>query len=326
MMPDVKKPSADGSSNNPPHVPVLLSEVVEQLVPQDRPAVLVDATLGAGGHAEAMLRALPEGSRLIGIDRDPEALALATQRLAPFGDAFLPIHGRHEDLTELLRDAGIFACDGILLDLGVSSMQLDQAERGFSFRHDAPLDMRMNPTQGESAADYLARVEERELRRAIAHWGEERMSGAIARAIVREREKRPITRTRQLAELIERVAGPAARRYKIHPATRTFQAIRVVCNSEIEGLEATIVDAASMLRRGGRVAVISYHSLEDRAAKRAIRSLAHRCVCPPKLPVCGCGRENLVRNITSRPIRPGESEIDQNPRARSARLRIAERL
>jgi 16S rRNA (cytosine1402-N4)-methyltransferase len=214
----------------------------------------------------------------------------------------------------------------MLFDLGVSSMQLDRPERGFSFRNDAALDMRMDPSRGESAAALLARIEEPELRRIISRWGEERHSGAIARAIVREREKRALVRTGQLAELIDRIAGPAARRWKIHPATRTFQALRIAVNGEIEGLEQLVTDAVATLPRGGRLAVISYHSLEDRAIKTSMRSLANRCSCPPKLPVCGCGKEDLIRVLTRRPVRPGEEEIDRNPRARSARLRVAERL
>lgn len=325
MMTDAKTSDGGRSSGTPPHSPVLLRETVDALT--QRPDVtLVDGTLGAGGHAAALLAAMGPEGRLFGIDRDPDALTLAGERLAEYGEAFTPLYGRHEDLTTLLRKAGLFACDGFLFDLGVSSMQLDQADRGFSFRQDAYLDMRMDPTRGESAADWIARVDEVDLRRAIYRWGEEKMSGAIARAIVREREKRPLTRTVQLAELIERVAGPAARRYRIHPATRTFQAIRIAVNQEIEGLTALVNDAVSMLRRGGRIAVISYHSLEDRAIKLAIRALANRCTCPPKLPVCGCGRENLVRLVTTRPLRPSDTEIDRNPRARSARLRIAERL
>ena len=307
------------------HAPVLLGPAVRALnLKAD--GCYVDGTFGRGGHSGAILGELGSGGRLLAIDRDPDAIADAPDALTT-DPRFELINGRFSELLRYADERDLVGqMDGVLLDLGVSSPQLDEADRGFSFRSDGPLDMRMDPTSGRSAATWLEKVDEQTLKQVLKQFGEEPFAGRIAKAIVREREKRPITRTRQLAELIERVAGPAARRYKIHPATRTFQAIRVVCNSEIEGLEATIVDAASMLRRGGRVAVISYHSLEDRAAKRAIRSLAHRCVCPPKLPVCGCGRENLVRNITSRPIRPGESEIDQNPRARSARLRIAERL
>jgi 16S rRNA (cytosine1402-N4)-methyltransferase len=186
--------------------------------------------------------------------------------------------------------------------------------------------MRMDRSCGENAADLLARIEEPELRWILRRWGEEKRSGAIARAIVRERERQPILRTGHLAQLVERVAGPSARRFRIHPATRTFQALRIAVNGEIEGLEQLVADAVAMLRRGGRLAVISYHSLEDRAIKTAMRSLANRCTCPPKLPVCGCGKENLVQIFTSRPVRPSSEEVERNPRSRSARLRVVGRL
>ena len=307
------------------HRPVLLHETLEFLAPKPG-SVVVDGTLGAGGHAAELLEAVQPDGRLLGIDRNADALALATERLASFGDRFVPLHGRHEDLVDLLRSAGVYSCDAILFDLGVSSMQLDRGERGFSFRHDAPLDMRMDPSSGESAADLLARIEEHELRRILLRWGEERRSGAIARAIIRERERQPILRTTSLADLVERVAGAAARRFRIHPATRTFQALRIAVNGEIEGLERLVADAVAMLRRGGRLAVISYHSLEDRAIKRSMRSLANRCTCPRKLPICGCGKENLVRVLSTRPVRPSSEEVERNPRSRSARLRVAERL
>ena len=307
------------------HRPVLVAETIDLLAPQPG-ATVVDGTLGAAGHALALLEAIGPDGRLFGIDRDLDALDIARTRLAAFGDRFTPLHGRHEDLARLLRDVGVFACQAMLFDLGVSSMQLDRPERGFSFRNDAALDMRMDPTRGESAAALLARIEEPDLRRIISRWGEERRSGAIARAIVREREKRPLVSTGQLAGLVDRVAGPAARRWKIHPATRTFQALRIAVNGEIEGLEQLVSDAVATLPRGGRLAFISYHSLEDRAIKTAMRALANRCSCPPKLPVCGCGKEDFIRVLTRRPVRPGEEEIDRNPRARSARLRVAERL
>lgn len=308
-----------------PHLPVLLDEVVELLAPQPG-AVIVDGTLGAGGHAEALLEALGPGGRLVGIDRDPAALALARDRLARFGECFKPIYGNHLQLQSLLREAGLFAVDGILLDLGVSSMQLDDAARGFSFRRDGPLDMRMDPTAGVPAAEWIAAAGEKELRRVLRDYGEERRAGAIARAIVEHRESEPITRTEQLADLVRRVMGPAAGRYRIHPATRTFQALRIVVNQEIDGLERCVEHASAMLRRGGRLAVIAYHSLEDRAIKQSMRSLAHRCVCPPRFPVCGCGKEDLLRLLAPKPVRPTEAEIDRNPRSRSARLRVAERL
>ena len=307
------------------HEPVLLREVVD-LLAVGSGATVIDATLGLGGHAEALLEAVGPDGRVLGIDRDEQALAAARQRLARFGDSFVGVHGNHTDLLKLLRQNGIFAVDGVLFDLGVSSMQLDDPERGFSFRGDGPLDMRMDPGTGITAAELLATSSEQELRHLIWHYGEERRAGAIARAIVDQRDKQPLTRTHELAELVRRVLGPAAQRYRIHPATRTFQALRIAVNREVDDLERLVTDASSVLRRGGRLAVISYHSLEDRPVKHSMKSLAERCVCPPKLPVCGCGRENLLKVVTSKPVRPTTSEIARNPRARSAKLRVGERL
>jgi len=307
------------------HLPVLLEASIEFLAPFSG-ATLVDATLGAGGHAELLLEAIGPDGRLIGIDRDPAALDIATRKLARFGSAFTPVRGNHTDLPELLRQAGVFAADGILLDLGLSSMQIDDASRGFSFRQDGPLDMRMDPETGSSAAELLARLGADEIRGILRDFGEERRAGAIARAIVRRRVEAPIETTGQLAELVERVLGPAARRFRIHPATRTFQALRIAVNDEVTGLGRLVTDAASMLRRNGRLVVISYHSLEDRAVKRTIRGLAERCTCPPRLPVCSCGREDLLRVLTGKPVRPGTEEVERNPRSRSARMRAAVRL
>jgi 16S rRNA (cytosine1402-N4)-methyltransferase len=307
------------------HEPVLLRETVDLLEPRDG-ATLVDATLGAGGHAAALLEAIGPRGRLLGIDRDPHALSAAGERLAEFGPTFTALRGNHDELLSLLHEAELFAVDGILFDLGLSSLQLDDAGRGFSFRYDGPLDMRMDPSTGRTAAQLLATCTEEELRRILRSYGEERMAGAIAREVVRQRDRRPLTRTGDLAELVERVLGPRAQRYRIHPATRTFQALRVAVNGEIDGLAKLITDAVSVLRRGGRVAAIAYHSLEDRAIKHTLKGLAQRCSCPPDLPVCGCGKENLVRIITSKPVRPTQEEIDRNPRSRSAKLRVAERL
>jgi len=314
---------AVGSANT--HVPVLLLEAVGLLAPSAG-ATLVDATLGAGGHAEACLEALGPGGRLLGIDRDARALELARQRLERFGDRFVPVRGNHVDLLQLLRAHGVETVDGILFDLGVSSMQLDDPARGFSFRADGPLDMRMDPDSGPTAAEILASATEAELRNMLWRFGEERAARPIARAIVERRERRPLLRTRELAELVERVQGPIARRQRIHPATRTFQALRIAVNREITDLERLVTESASVLGRGGRLVVISYHSLEDRAVKLTLRSLGERCVCPPDLPVCGCGRENLLRVLTRKPVRPTEEEIARNPRARSARLRAGERV
>jgi len=307
------------------HVPVLLREAVELLAPSAG-ATFVDATVGAGGHAEACLEALGPEGRLLGIDRDAQALELARHRLARFGGRFVPVRGNHADLLELLRQHGADEVDGILFDLGVSSMQLDDAARGFSFRNDGPLDMRMDPETGPTAADVLASASEAELRNMLWRWGEERGARPIARAIVERRARRPLLRTRELAELVERVSGPVARRQRIHPATRTFQALRIAVNRELSDLERLVTESTSILRQGGRLVVISYHSLEDRIVKHTMRSLGERCICPPSLPVCGCGRENLLRVLTRKPVRPTDGEIARNPRARSARLRAGERL
>jgi 16S rRNA (cytosine1402-N4)-methyltransferase len=306
------------------HEPVLLQECVELLRPRSG-AVIVDATLGTGGHAEALLDRIVPGGRLLGIDRDPAALEIARTRLARFGQAFLALQGRHEELADLVASAGVGAVDGVLADLGVSSLQLDEPSRGFSFRTDGPLDMRMDPSQGRSAAELLGSVPEDELRRWLSDFGEERAARSIARAIVRERERAPIVRTHQLTTIVERVLGPAARRFRIHPATRTFQALRIAVNREVVDLGGAVRAAVALLRPGGRVVVVSYHSLEDRAVKDELRSLAGRCTCPPGLPVCGCGTASAVRILTRSPIRPSPTEVDRNPRSRSAKLRAAEK-
>lgn len=308
-----------------PHAPVLVRESLDLLAPLPG-SIAVDLTLGAGGHAEALLETIGPEGRLVGIDRDPAALAFATRRLERFGDRFVAVRGDYRDLTSLLAGLGVYAVDTILADLGVSSLQLDDPGRGFSFRLDGPLDMRMDPTSGPSAAELIATLPEDELRGILKTYGEEKLAGPIARAVVRERAKRPLLRTRDLSAVVERVAGRRPHRYRIHPATRTFQALRIAVNREIEGLEQLVTDAVSILRRGGRLAMISFHSLEDRAVKTALRAMAERCICPPGLPVCGCGREDLLRILTPRPVVPEPEEVQRNPRSRSARLRAAERL
>ena len=309
-----------------PHAPVLLREVLELLRPAAGSTV-IDATLGPGGHSEAFLERVGPVGRVIALDRDPAALSYARTRLASFGDRFIALQGDHRDLVPQLHAVGVVIADAVLADLGISSYQLDDAARGFAFSSDGPLDMRMDPSSGEpTAADLVATLDEASLRSLIATWGEERLAARIARAIVRERAKGRIATTRELARIVETAAGPAARRFRIHPATRTFQALRIAVNREIEGLPAFVTGAVSLLRRGGRLGVISFHSLEDRAVKRAMRDLADRCVCPPGLPVCGCGRENIVRIITPRAVVPSPDEIASNPRARSAKLRVVERL
>jgi 16S rRNA (cytosine1402-N4)-methyltransferase len=294
-----------------------VEEVVEMLAPQ-RGGLVVDATLGAGGHAEALLDRGPR-TRLVGIDRDPAALALARERLSRFGDRVTLVHGNFSDLGALLGDR---TADGILADLGVSSMQLEDASRGFSFRREGPLDMRMD-SSGRTAADVIAKASVEELSRIFRELGEERMAAKIARGIVAERKRGPLETTRQLARL---VANQKGHREKIDPATRVFQALRIEVNQELLALSRVLAAAVARLNAGGRIAVISYHSLEDRIVKDAFRRDSGVCVCPPRLPSCICGARAALRVLTRRPIRPSESERQRNPRSRSAKLRVAEKL
>ncbi len=291
---------------------------MEWLAPE-RGGFFVDATLGAGGHAEALL-ARGAGVRLLGIDRDPDALARAGQRLARFGERVRLVEADFGDLDAILD--GSPAPDGILADLGVSSMQLDQGERGFSFRRDGPLDMRMGRS-GRSAADIVATASVEELTRIFRDFGEERMAAKIARGIVAERTRGPIQTTRQLARIVAEEKGT---REKIDPATRVFQALRIEVNQELVALARFLAAASARLNQGGRLAVVSYHSLEDRIVKETFRRESGVCLCPPKLPACVCGVRTALRVLTRRPIRPGEAELRRNPRSRSARLRVAEKL
>jgi 16S rRNA (cytosine1402-N4)-methyltransferase len=306
------------------HRSVLLDETLERLA--CRPGGLwVDGTLGGGGHAEAILRATSPGGRLLGCDRDDEALEAARRRLAPFGERAILRQADYRELPAILdlMDAG--PPDGIVLDLGVSSLQLDDPRRGFSFLHDGPLDMRMDRTQATTAAGLVNGLPAREIAAILARCGEEPAARRIASRIVREREREPITTTARLAEIVARAAAPR-RRPRIHPATRTFQALRIAVNGELDGLGEALQDLAMRLRPGGRIAVIAFHSLEDRIVKQSLRALAHRCVCPRDLPRCACGLPDVMRLLTRRPVRPGAAELRDNPRSRSARLRAAERL
>ncbi len=304
------------------HQPVLLNEILEYLVPSRPDGTLVDATVGLGGHSEALLERHSE-VRLIGIDRDPEALERSRQRLSRFGDRVTLVRGRHESLIDILKQSGTNEVAGILADLGVSSMQLDDAARGFSFRFDAPLDMRMGP-EGKSAADLVNELDEYELTRILRDYGEEPMARRIARAIVHARVTGPIETTTQLAGVIKSVKK---QRYgEIDPSTLTFQALRIATNEELVGLEPFADDAVSVLEPNARVAIISFHSLEDRIIKRAFRRLEGECTCPPNMPVCGCGAKAVIRQLTGRPVTASEEEISQNPRSRSAKLRVAEKL
>lgn len=313
-----------------PHDPVMVDRIVELLaVPDDRPAVLVDCTLGAGGHAAALLAASGSGTHLVGFDRDPDALELAGRRLVAHADRITLVHAPFDEFTEHVspvvdRHGPLL---GVLYDLGVSSMQLDTPGRGFSFRAFGPLDMRMDPTSPLTAAELVNSASLAELERILREYGEEPHARRVAEAIV---SHRPLTTTMVLADLVAQALPRGARRKDrakgIHPATRTFQALRIAVNEEVDGLRSLIEDAVSLLRAGGRLAAISFHSLEDRAVKHALRSLAERCSCPPGMPVCGCGKRNLVRILTPKPVRPTPAEVEHNPRARSAKLRATERI
>lgn len=301
------------------HVPVLYDEVLSGIRP--RPGGhYIDATLGAGGHAAGILAASTPGGRLLGLDADPEALAFARQILEAYGDrvVFQATNFRH--LKAVAEAHGFAPADGILMDLGISSRQLAAGERGFSFSQEGPLDMRMNPGQGQSAADLVNHLPQADLADLLWRYGEERRSRRIARAIV---AARPVTSTGQLADLIARAVG---RREKIHPATRTFQALRIAVNDELEALAETLPQARDLIRPGARLAVIAFHSLEDRLVKQFFRRESRDCLCPPEMPVCTCRHQATFRVLTSKPVRPSAEEVERNPRSRSARLRIAERL
>lgn len=291
--------------------------MVELLAPE-RGGFFVDATVGAGGHAAALLEAGP-GIELLGLDRDPDALALARARLAHFGERVRLSQFNFGDLGAALE--GHPAPDGILADLGVSSMQLEEPARGFSFRRDGPLDMRMSRS-GRSAADVVATYSADELSRIFFEYGEEWMAVKIARAILEERSREPITSTRQLARIVARTKGD---REKIDPATRVFQALRIEVNEELQSLSRFLAAAVEKLNAGGRLAVVSYHSLEDRMVKETFRRESGVCFCAPKLPVCVCGARKALAVLTRKPIRPSEGEVHRNPRSRSARLRVAEK-
>ncbi len=306
------------------HVSVLLPECIDSL--NIRPeGVYVDGTLGMGGHSEEIAKRLTTG-KLIGIDRDETAIRRAGERLRPYGDRVQLVHGNFRDTAEILDDLGIDAVDGMLFDLGVSSPQLDESERGFSYMHDAPLDMRMDETDNLNAWFIVNRWPEEKLRRILYDYGEERCAPRIAAAIVREREQREIRTTLQLVEVIRSAMPAAALREKQHPAKRTFQAIRIAVNDELEAVRAMMATAPDKLRPGGRIAVISFHSLEDRIVKTGIAARENGCTCPREFPVCTCGFVQTLRSVTRKPILPSPEELEANPRSRSAKLRVAERI
>lgn len=302
------------------HEPVLYQEIIHALQPRSGD-LYVDCTVGAGGHAWGILLASSPNGKLLGLDLDPQAIELARSRLAEFGSRAILVRASYTTLPEQLAGLGWHQVGGILLDLGVSSMQLDTPERGFSFQLEAPLDMRFDPNSPTRAADLVNKLPEDELADLLFRLGEERQSRRAARAIVRAR---PIATTKQLAQIVAGAVRDA--RPGVHPATRIFQALRIAVNKELQAVENVLPIAVEALVPGGRLAVISFHSLEDRLVKQFLRTESQDCLCPPRQPVCTCGHTATIREITRRPVRPQESEVDQNPRARSARLRVAEKI
>ena len=306
------------------HRSVLLDEAVEAL--HIRPnGVYVDGTAGGGGHSFAIASKLESGL-LIAIDQDENAIAAASARLAPLGERARVVRNNFSNLNDVLDTCEIEKIDGLLLDLGVSSHQLDEAERGFAYQNDAPLDMRMDRRQSKSAYDVVNTYSEEELKRILFTYGEERFSGRIAAKIIAAREKKPIESTGELAELIKSAIPAAAREGGHHPAKRSFQAIRIEVNAELDVIVPAIESAVAHMRSGGRIAIITFHSLEDRIVKQTFARLASGCTCPKGLPICVCGKKPLVKVITKKPILPGETELEENPRARSAKLRVAEKI
>ena len=310
-------------SQNFSHRSVLLGECIEALA--IRPdGIYVDGTAGGGGHSYAIASKLTTGS-LIAIDRDEAAILAATERLAPLGERARVVRSNFSDLVTVLDALNIDQIDGLLLDLGVSSHQFDEADRGFSYRNDAPLDMRMDRRQAKSAFDVVNTYSEEELRRILYEYGEEKFAPRIAARIVKEREVLPIQTTNQLSELIKS-AIPVAARDGGHPAKRSFQAIRIEVNGELDVIAPTIEQAVSRMKKGGRLAIITFHSLEDRIVKQAFQKQASGCTCPKSFPVCVCGNKPKIRILTKKPILPSETELVENPRSHSAKLRVAEKM
>ena len=306
------------------HKSVLLSETVELL--KIRPdGIYLDGTLGGGGHSFEILKRLTEGGKLIGIDRDEEAISAAKKRLSEFSDRAVIVRGNYGDFREILSDLGIEKLDGILLDLGVSSHQFDDMSRGFSYREDAPLDMRMDRRQEMTAADIVNRYSEQELYRVIRDYGEEPFAKNIAKHIVIMREQEPVTTTFQLVECIKRAIPAKIREKGGHPAKRTFQALRIELNQELMVLQNSLSEMVDALAPGGRIAIITFHSLEDRIVKQCFRTAENPCICPPDFPVCVCGRKSKGKVITKKPVTASEQELLDNPRAHSAKLRVFER-
>lgn len=307
------------------HVPVMVREVIDYLncLPGK---TYVDGTLGGGSHAQAIMEAIGPSGRLIGIDRDPDAIAYAGKSLRRFKPNIQIFHDNFTHLPQILSRLHTTGVDGILLDLGLSLYQLEGSGRGFSFMRDEPLDMRMNPEQGHTAAAIVNRLSGKDLADLIAEYGEEPWAVRIAKSIVAARRRQEIRSSLQLAEVVEKAVPARHRRGRIHPATRTFQAIRIAVNQELEALEEFLDEAVNLLNPGGRLCILSFHSLEDRIVKERFKALARGCTCPPHFPMCVCGKTPQVSILTKKPARPGPAEVQANPMARSGRLRVAERL
>ena len=307
------------------HKSVLLQECIDAL--NIRPdGIYLDGTLGGAGHSSQIARRLTEGGRLIGVDRDRTALAAAKERLAPYADRVTLVHSNFAEIDAILDSLGIPAVDGMLFDLGVSSPQLDDASRGFSYMADAPLDMRMDKDDVLTAGEVVNTWPQGELRRILYYYGEERYAPQIAAAICRAREKAPVETTLELVDIIRSAMPAQALREKQHPAKRSFQAIRIAVNDELGAVSRMMQAAVGRLNPGGRLAVITFHSLEDRIVKSEMQQAARGCTCPPEFPVCVCGKKPLVKLVTRKPIVSGPAELEENPRARSAKLRVAEKL
>ena len=311
------------------HVPVLLAETLHYLKTKaflGQPGIFIDATFGGGGHSVAILENTSSQTRLLAIDRDEAAIRRAEPLRERYGKRFQFIKGNFAELTSLLAAAGLFEIDAILFDLGLSSHQLSARERGFSFQLDGPLDMRMDFEAEKTAAEIINHADFEDLRQIFRLYGEEPRAAKIARTIVAQRKNKPFTGTAELAELVCRVTPFMVRSRRLHPATRVFQALRIAVNNELESLRKVLPAALQALRVGGRLVVISYHSLEDRIAKKIFRRWTGLCTCPPDLPVCSCGAVPLVKNLTVKPVVPGPVELNNNPRSRSAKLRAVEKI
>ena len=306
------------------HISVLLEECLEGLAIKPE-GIYIDGTLGGAGHSSQIVKRLTTG-RLIGIDRDPVALKAASERLAPYKDKVTLVHSNFCEMAQALKELGLSGVDGILLDLGVSSPQLDEVSRGFSYMADAPLDMRMNNEDTLSAYTVVNTWSQEELKRILFDYGEERCAPRIASAICRRREEKPIETTLALVDVIRSAMPPQALREKQHPAKRSFQAIRIAVNDELRSVEKAMEDAIPLLNPGGRLAVITFHSLEDRIVKNAMAEASKGCTCPPNFPVCVCGRKPQVKLISRKPIVASEEELEVNPRSRSAKLRVCEKI